>query len=592
MKNLCFLLLLAVAVSACRKEESVLSADIVNFYLKQSDNPSLIANAEGVIGRDTIIIMLPSGTNLQNLIPSIEVSENATVTPATGEKQDFSQPITYTVTSGSDIKSYVVVCRLSDSVGLSSFKINGADCAYSVSTHTFYYPVPLNSTLNNYVINFDTTFIKSVTFGDVTAGNNKTVNHTLTTNEEIDLQALDGSANVYKYKLIITGLPLIQIKAGETIGDDDVNGNFSIIDPEYASHKGQLQMNSPISISIRGESSRAYPKKSYSMHLTDAEGEDTDLPLLGLRNDNSWILDAMYVDQARMRNRLCTDIWNSFNNVPYADDEPEALNGTRGYMTEVFLNNEYLGLYCLTERLDRKQLKINKQYGKMYKADDWSKEVNFKGVSTFDNNSSDWGGWEFEYPEPGDEPAPDWSYLYNAVNFICNSSREDFVKQISGIVDVNNMADYYLFMNILDAQDNQSKNTFFSFRDSRNDNKFFYSVWDLDATFGRSWDGTYSQFIIGAGENNLLDRLIVFNPNNFVQLVKDRWNVLKNNQLSKSTVTDRIEAYRKLLVNTNAFAREKARWNNFTQDIDAETDYMKQWYSTQYDMLDTYIKNK
>ncbi|WP_394353193.1 hypothetical protein [Mucilaginibacter humi] len=44
-----------------------------------------------------------------------------------------------------------------------------------------------------------------------------------------------------------------------------------------------------------------------------------------------------------MRNRLCTDIWNSFNNVPYIEDEPDALNGTRGYLTEVFFNDQYPG---------------------------------------------------------------------------------------------------------------------------------------------------------------------------------------------------------------------------------------------------------
>lgn len=88
---------------------------------------------------------------------------------------------------------------------------------------------------------------------------------------------------------------------------------------------------------------------------------DSGTKLLGLRDDGDWILDAMYIDHARMRNRLSTDLWIDMNKVPYLSKEPRAINGTRGYFVEVFLNNSYLGLYCLTERIDRKQLQLSKK---------------------------------------------------------------------------------------------------------------------------------------------------------------------------------------------------------------------------------------
>lgn len=112
---------------------------------------------------------------------------------------------------------------------------------------------------------------------------------------------------------------------------------------------------------IRGASSINYPKKSYAVKLRDAEGNSIDRKLLGLRSDNNWILDAMYVDLACMRNRVCTDLWNDFSVKPYyADREKKVRTGTRGKFVEMILNGRHNGIYCMTEKMDRKQLKLKK----------------------------------------------------------------------------------------------------------------------------------------------------------------------------------------------------------------------------------------
>ena len=46
-----------------------------------------------------ISFLLPAGTDVTQLVPTIEVSEGATVEPASGVAQDFSNPVTYTVTA-------------------------------------------------------------------------------------------------------------------------------------------------------------------------------------------------------------------------------------------------------------------------------------------------------------------------------------------------------------------------------------------------------------------------------------------------------------------------------------------------------------
>lgn len=62
-------------------------------------NSFVIADIEGVIdetGR-TISLNLSSGTNLASLSPEISISQKATISPASGVVQDFTNPVTYTV---------------------------------------------------------------------------------------------------------------------------------------------------------------------------------------------------------------------------------------------------------------------------------------------------------------------------------------------------------------------------------------------------------------------------------------------------------------------------------------------------------------
>jgi spore coat protein CotH len=476
---------------------------------------------------------------------------------------------------------------------LKNFKINGVSCAFDTLTNAYYYPVAPGASVTGFTVSFDTVSTKSILMDNVNVKTGSTVHYTLTTNENVAIKAMGLFNTSTDYNLIITGLPVVMLTtASLAIGDDKIPASLNLVNPNYQAQGSKLEIATNINISLRGATARYLPKKSYSVKLVDGSGADADIPLMGLRNDNGWILDAMYIDPARMRNRLCTDIWNSFNNVPYIDDEPDALNGTRGYMTEVFLNNKYQGIYCLTERLDRKQLKVKKQYGNMYKADNWSDEVNFSAITNpFSNSDANWGGgWQFAYPEIGDTPAPDWKYLYNIVNFVTLSSNEDFTNNIKNKVDINNMVDYYIFMNILEAKDNQSKNTFFSFYDYRTAGSFFYSVWDLDGSMGRDWDGsTLSHEILGAGKNNLFKRLFDLNAASFKELIKSRWDYLKNNQLSKSMIAGRIESYRKSMVTTDAFVRERAIWPLVEPDLNNEAAYMTNWYSAQYDLFNSYV---
>ncbi|MBR0243434.1 MAG: DUF4960 domain-containing protein [Bacteroidaceae bacterium] len=56
----------------------------------------------------TITVYVPATENITALVPTIVYSENATITPASGQAQDFSQPVTYKVKNNSAESTYTV----------------------------------------------------------------------------------------------------------------------------------------------------------------------------------------------------------------------------------------------------------------------------------------------------------------------------------------------------------------------------------------------------------------------------------------------------------------------------------------------------
>jgi hypothetical protein len=66
----------------------------------------------------TIAIKVPSGTDVTKLTPTITVSEKATVSPASGVAQNFTNPVRYTVTAeDGSTASYTVTVKISDDSG-------------------------------------------------------------------------------------------------------------------------------------------------------------------------------------------------------------------------------------------------------------------------------------------------------------------------------------------------------------------------------------------------------------------------------------------------------------------------------------------
>lgn len=118
LTTLVALILLLFALS-CKKDKQpdpiqppTLSSDkdITEFTFNSADNAAYLSYGfKGTITNDTIKFDLPSGTQVSHLVPAISMTGVA-VTPNSGIAQDFSSPVTYTVTAADKTtKQYVVI---------------------------------------------------------------------------------------------------------------------------------------------------------------------------------------------------------------------------------------------------------------------------------------------------------------------------------------------------------------------------------------------------------------------------------------------------------------------------------------------------
>ena len=398
-------------------------------------------------------------------------------------------------------------------------------------------------------------------------------------------EPLPVEKNNQTYQIYFTELSIISIQSNIPIPDEPK----ALAKAEYVSFDASEIYHLNIGIEIRGGWSTTFPKKSYGFEIWEDENGNTskDLSFLNMRNDDDWILDAMYNDPLRMRNLISHRIWNEIHEPYYQAIEPDAKATVRSEYVEIFINDKYQGLYALSERADRKLLKLKKYdgeiRGEMYKGIAWG-NAHFTDLPAYDNSVRTWGGFQMVYPL--EEEITDWSKVYNFVDFVMNSSNQDFVNEISNKIYTENFIDYFIFLNLLRATDNTAKNINLCKYDS--DSPYFYMPWDLDGTWGTQYEGNREPITDDILTNGLYVRLFDLNPDDFQNRVNDRWAALSNDQLSMTTLQAHFQSELEHLQKNAVFDREKLAWNfNYQED---DYIYMSNWMNERWNFLNDYFQ--
>lgn len=399
-----------------------------------------------------------------------------------------------------------------------------------------------------------------------------------------------------KAKLNDKSLPIINmmVEIDKVSKPEYTNATIEIADPQMRTDNRSVVTTFHCKVKYRGSTSLAYEKKSFTVKLLDENGKKLEANLFGIREDDAWILNAMAIDRLRMRDRVNFDIWNEMSATPYSTDY-ECRNGTKGLFVELFVNGEYHGLYCFTDKINRKLLNVKKAStdddgapiikGVMYKGDGWCDATTLWGYNEESMEEPSWNEWELDYPD--DYPCTEaYSPLKEFIDYCSKSTDEEFQNGIDKRFYWDNFVDYHTFLTALGIRDAPFKNTYLSIANTQKGRCFMVTPWDLDTSLGGNWNGEYHSDVADPSNylsNRLFNRLWHNNVNQYKETVANNWWSLHKTLLSEEAFDDRLDAYAKTFIESGAWEREYSKWNGnpveLQQDLMKEVEYVKDWYN-------------
>lgn len=370
------------------------------------------------------------------------------------------------------------------------------------------------------------------------------------------------------YHLKCTTLPMMNITCHEAISPEEIADmpvpmSITVFDNQLGA-ANRLVLSDGL-IRIRGGSTRGYLKKGYDVSLTqESTGNHlrkNDRSLLGMRQDDDWVLYAAYNDPEKIRNVFSCSLWKD----SCARDNAWGIDtGVEYRYLELFMNGEYWGLYALGYTIDQKQMQINAKNGReaLYKVITWADQdqINVAGGNGFEirgmnGDINDWSHLLLEYYEHLSAYAHDNKNLYAGI-------------------DVDNAIDLYLFLNLIQGFDhtrvNLIKNLYVAVRQEEDGQLMaLYAPWDMDISWGNQWDGGARLFTVPYGvsadvncvmESGYLNQLIINKDAEIWQKIFDKYWRLRAAAWSEETINAILDEYEADLFHSGAYLREQERW--------------------------------
>jgi len=456
-------------------------------------------------------------------------------------------------------------------------EFNGKDCFFDQASSSLRYAIGVDS-IQNFVPYVRFQDYSEVLINEIPLTNNSLNDlGTIRLNETYTVTIITQGI-IKELSLSFTNLALVRMVTPNQIIDEPQKlARFTI---NYSADSS-TKMTSFVGIDFRGGSAQFNPKKSYGFSFLNTMdlGSKTSKALFAWEEKEDWILDALYNDGSRLRNKISFEIWSAMNPL-----EHEAIQSR---FVELYINNDCQGLYCLNEQMNAEQLDLTDSEAVLYKATAWA-----DGATSFNYLSSaaplfidKWDGWEQKYPKPKDRIH--WQPLYELRDLVVHKNDIEFVEEIESQIDLAIFVDYYIFLNLISAADNSGKNMIWVRPNAYA--PFFITPWDLDGTWGRFWNGE-NMNTTTILSNQLFDRLLALNPNNFKAKLKSRWLLLRGDVLSTSNLRRVFDRSFNEMGRSDIVTIENLKWNS-SVDIQEEQAYINNWILDRLSFLEVYFLN-
>jgi len=204
-----------------------------------------------------------------------------------------------------------------------------------------------------------------------------------------------------------------------------------------------------IGIELRGSSTLWFPKKQFAVETRDNLGENNNVSLFGMPEENDWIFNAPYTDKSLMRNVLI-----------YKMARDAGRYASRSHYFELVLNGDYRGVYVMLEKVKRDDNRVDIATlnpndvsgddltgGYIIKIDKWDGENvgGWYSEPQLENYSGFY--YQYHYPKPDEIVSEQQEYIINYIdNFEQVMISENFSDSTSGYPSIIN---WYSFVDFL-----------------------------------------------------------------------------------------------------------------------------------------------
>ena len=347
-----------------------------------------------------------------------------------------------------------------------------------------------------------------------------------------EVVAINGDVKKYNLRLDnFTKLPIIIIDtendADITSKEEYINGELTFIGKDY----NDPYYKKEIKIRGRGNYTWSLPKKPFQLKF------DKKNSFFDLAEDKKWIFLANYTDKTMLRTAIAFELGYLSNSMwtPKYD------------FSEVFLNNQYIGTYQITEKVEEDDHRVNiGKNGYLIEIEQLEKT---KADDILFNTQRLW--FTIKSPELN-ENSDEYNYIKNYVrkveNVLYGSSFNDEKNGYRTLIDIDSFIDWYLINEI-----------------SKNNDAAFYSscymtlvpgeklkmgpIWDFDISFGNTRQND-NENPRGFWIKNSIWFKMMFKDEYFIKKVKERFlyfyenkdRILStSNELSKKINNSRLE---------------------------------------------------
>jgi hypothetical protein len=347
-----------------------------------------------------------------------------------------------------------------------------------------------------------------------------------------------------------------------------------------------LNYNGRINIEIRGSSSQVLPKKQFGLTTLKADNTtNNNVSLLGMPDDNDWILNGLGFEPSLIRDYLCFNLSRAIGE--YA---------SRTVYCEVMINGSYNGLYVLQEKIKQGSHRVDIM--KIGTLDNTPPAVTGGYITKADKTTGDdpvaWtmsssiGTNDVMFIH--DQPKPEYVTVqqnnfihseFQKLSVTSSVGNSSFGNGYPSVIDIPSFVDFMIISELSANADAYQFSTFY--HKDRNGKLRAGPIWDNNLTFGndlflwnldRSHTNTW-QFSNGDNEGPKFWKDL-FSNQDFRCYLSKRWNELiqPGKPLNYSVIENLID--QTIATISEAAIRENTRWGTVS-NLSAEISGIKDW---------------